>query len=362
MTPSELLAPAPPPLAARPCGTSGLRLPVLGLGTWSFGGGSYWGPQDQTDVDDVVARALDLGVSYFDTAESYNVGASETSLGLALRGGRRDRAIIGSKVSPGHTRPATLRACCEASLRRLATDRIDLYMVHWPIHPNSIRHFTDDPDVIARPPGVAEAFLTLDALRREGKIRHIGVSNFGVRQLDEVRAVGVPLAVNELPYNLLMRGIEAGVAPHCRRLGVGIIGYMTLMQGVLAGDFSSFDQLPPPRTRTRHFAGHRAGSRHGGRGIEGETWSALQAIRAIAREEGLPVADLAIAWALGNPDVTCVLAGCRTVAQLDDNVRAVHCRLSDSARHRLDAATAEVLRLLGPAVDYYQSPQESRSW
>jgi aryl-alcohol dehydrogenase-like predicted oxidoreductase len=362
MTPSEAPATAAGTVPSRACGTSGLRLPVLGLGTWSFGGGAYWGPQDQTDVDDVVARALDHGVTYFDTAEMYNAGASEASLGRALRGGRRDRAIIGSKVSPGHTRPATLRARCEASLQRLGTDRIDLYLVHWPIHPNSIRHFTDDPDILAHPPTVADAFLTLDALRREGKVRHIGVSNFGVRQLDEVRALGVPLAANELPYNLLMRGIEAEVAPHCRRLGIGIIGYMTLMQGVLAGDFASFDELPAPRTRTRHFHGQRTGSRHGGPGFERETAAALAAIRALAREEGLPVSDLAIAWALAHPDIACVLAGCRTAAQLEDNVRAVHVRISDSTRRRLDAATADVLRLLGPGVDYYQSPADTRSW
>ncbi|HRE06554.1 MAG TPA: aldo/keto reductase [Opitutaceae bacterium] len=348
-------------LPQRPCGRSGLSLPVLGLGTWSFGGGNYWGPQDQGDVNAVVEHALDQGITYFDTAEMYNAGASETSLGLALRG-RRDRAVIGSKISPGHTRPATLRLRCEASLRRLGTEWIDLYMVHWPIHAGSIRHFTDDADLIANPPSVAEAFLTLSALQKEGKIRYIGVSNFGPRQMAEVRDLGVPIAVNELPYNLLMRGIETDILPYCRLHGIGILGYMTLMQGVLAGDFESFDALPPMRTRTRHFSSQRSASRHGENGFEPETWSALEGIRQIAREEGIPLADLAIAWALSNPDISCVLAGCRTLTQLEENTRAVHRRLEPGVLRRLNAATEEVRRLLGPNPDYYQGLADTRSW
>jgi aryl-alcohol dehydrogenase-like predicted oxidoreductase len=349
------------PLTSRPCGTSGLRLPVLGLGTWSFGGGSYWGPQEQEDVDRVVAQALDYGVTYFDTAEMYNDGASERSLGRALAG-RRDRALVGSKVNPSHTYPAVLRARCEASLRRLGTDHLDLYMVHWPIHANSVRHFTTDPQVIAQPPTTAEAFLTLAALQREGKIRHIGVSNFGVGQLREVLALGVRLAVNELPYNLLMRGIEAEILPFCRAEGIGVIGYMALMQGVLAGDFASFDALPAMRTRTRHFSAQRPGSRHGEPGLEAETWAALQELRALAAAERMPLADLAIAWALDHPDVSCVLAGCRTPAQLEENARAAHRRLTAATRARLDAATARLTELLGPNPDYYQGRADTRCW
>lgn len=350
-----------PRMEARPCGSTGLRLPDLGLGTWAFGGGTYWGPQDQGDVDEVVSYALDHGVTYFDTAEMYNDGASERSLGRALRG-RRDRALIGSKVSPSNAYPTKLRACCEASLARLGTDHLDIYMVHWPIHANSISHFTTDPQVIAHPPSSAEAFLTLADLQREGKIRHIGVSNFGVRQLQEVLDLGVRIAVNELPYNLLMRAIEAEIAPFCRTHGIGIIGYMTLMQGVLGGAFTSFDQVPPMRLRTRHFHPQRPGSRHGEPGFEPETWNTLQAIREIAAETRLPVSDVAIAWALGNPDIGCVLAGCRTRAQLEENVRAAQMRLAEPIRARLDAATADLLRLLGSNPDYYQGRAAARCW
>jgi aryl-alcohol dehydrogenase-like predicted oxidoreductase len=291
----------------------------------------------------------------------YNAGASETSLGLALRG-RRDRAIIGTKVSPANTAPAVLREHCEASLHRLRTDYLDVYMVHWPIHADSIRHFTSDEAVIRNPPRTDEAFLTLAALQREGKIRHIGVSNFGVKQMDEVLALGVKLAVNELPYNLLMRAIEADIIPFCQARGIGILGYVALMQGVLAGKFESFDELPPIRTRTRHFAGRREGSRHGEAGFEAETMAALQAVRAIARDEQLPLADLAIAWALANPAIGCVLAGCRNRVQLEENARALALKLSPAVLQRLNAATGELRLKLGSNPDYYQGARHARSW
>ncbi len=344
----------------RPCGTSGLRLPRLVVGTWSFGGGDYWGPQNQGDVEAVVHRAIDLGLTAFDTAEAYNAGASETSLGQALKG-RRDGALVVSKISPHNTSPALLRAHCEASLARLGSDWIDLYLVHWPINPSSLRHFTSDEALLRQPPSVPEAFATLADLRREGKIRAFGVSNFGVEQLAEAHAAGADLAANELPYNLLMRGIEPALLPACQAQGIGVLGYMALMQGVLSDPVRPFDELPAARTRLRHFSGQRAGSRHGGPGIEAETWVALQAIAAIAADVGLPLADLALTWALANPAITCAIVGSRTSAQLEANVRALSIVLSPEVLARLDQATAPILERLGATVDYYQSPEDSRS-
>jgi myo-inositol catabolism protein IolS len=345
----------------RPCGSSGLELPVVGLGCWAFGGGEYWGAQSQDDVDDVVHAALDLGINYFDSAEAYNGGASETSLGRALKW-RRDRAIIGTKVNPSNTTPAALREHCHASLQRLGTDWIDVYFVHWPINAGAIKHFTSDASLLAHPPDLRAAFETLESLKREGKIRHYAVSNFGPKQLEELATLGFRPAADELAYNLLMRGIEAEVLPWCRRNGVGVLGYSALMQGLLSGRFTSIDALPPPRTRTRHFAGTRKGSRHGGPGLETETWAALQAIAGIATECGLPVSDLSIAWAVANRDVACTIVGCRNRRQLEENQRALSIRLAPELKARLDRATDDVLVKLGPHIDYYQSVEESRSY
>lgn len=163
----------------RPCGKSSLKLSALGLGCWSFGGGAYWGDCNQQDVDAVVRRSVQLGINYFDAAEAYNDGRSEESLGQAVKGLPREKLVIGTKVSPPNCYAKMLPQHCEASLRRLGLDHVDLYMIHWPIHPHSIRHFTKDEAIINNPPTVEEAFGALARLNEQGKIRYIGVSNFG---------------------------------------------------------------------------------------------------------------------------------------------------------------------------------------
>ena len=141
----------------------------LGTGCWSFGGGDYWGEQNQKDVNNVVHASVDMGINYFDTAEAYNEGRSESSLGEAIHGIPRDKIIIGTKISPSNCYKKTLIKHCHASLKRLRTDYIDLYMIHWPIHPHSIRHFTNDVLIIENPPTVDEAFETMHGIKTAGK-------------------------------------------------------------------------------------------------------------------------------------------------------------------------------------------------
>ena len=252
----------------RRCGPQGLFLSALGAGCWSFGGSEqdYWGAQDGRDAEAVVRSALAQGVTYFDTAEGYNEGRSETALAQAL-GSRRGEAIIGSKVSTANAAPHSLRAHCEASLRRLGSDYLDVDMLHWP--------------VTAYP--AAEVFGVLAELQTEGKLRYIGVSNYGAQQLREAAATGVQISVNQVCYNLLSRAIEFEIVPECQRMEIGIIGYMPLQQGLLTGKYSSPSELPEVRTRTRHFSGSRPQSRHGEPGAEAEVFRALDAIGAFAQ-------------------------------------------------------------------------------
>jgi aryl-alcohol dehydrogenase-like predicted oxidoreductase len=317
----------------------------LGAGCWSFGGSEqdYWGAQDQRAAVEVVEAALAQGVTYFDTAEAYNEGRSETALGKALAG-QRSRAIIGSKVATNNATPAALREHCEASLRRLGCETIDLYMLHWP--------------VTAYP--AAEIFGILNDLRVEGKIRQVGVSNYGAQQLREAAATGVPIAANQVCYSLLSRAIEFEIVPECQRLGIGIIGYMPLQQGLLTGKYRSADELPIVRARTRHFRGDRPQSRHGEAGAEPETFAALEAIRAIAAELQLPMQQVAISWAAHKPGITCALSGIRSRAQLDDAVAGANLRLPSEVMARLDAATEELKMKLGANADYYASGENSR--
>ena len=346
----------------RPCGTSGLPLPALGLGCWSFGGGAYWGDCSQSAADAVVRRAVELGVNYVDAAEVYNSGRSESSLGIALKGIPRDAILVGTKVSPSHCYAHTLPAHCEASLRRLGLDYLDLYMVHWPIHPHSIRHFTDDESVIANPPTVQEAFESLMALRAEGKIRYIGVSNFGPDRLREACAVCPDIVVNQLPYSLLTRAVELETLPECRRLGIGVIGYMTLLQGLLTDSYPTLADVPPYQRRTRHFHYQRCElTRHGEKGAEAETTAALAGIREIASETGLATAALAIKWALANTAVTCALVGARSVRKLEENVATAREPLPRSVIEQLNQITAPLLAALGPGFDYYESRANDRT-
>lgn len=203
----------------------------FGDGCWQFGGdsNSYWGDQSQKDVVEVVSMALDNGINYFDTAEMYNDGESERSLGLALKG-RRHKAIIGTKIKPSNTKSKTLREHCEASLRRMQTDYIDLYMLHWPINAQSILHFSNDESLIADPPTVEEVFHTLKELQQEGKVRYIGISNHGIEQMEEVRKTGVQVVANQLIYNLICRAVETEILPYCADHRIGVIGYMGLHQ------------------------------------------------------------------------------------------------------------------------------------
>ena len=209
----------------RKCGNSGLSLPVLGIGCWSFGGGDYWGAQDQKEVNAIVQLALDRGINYFDTAEAYNNGRSEEALGLALKGHRQE-AIIGAKIPPDHTEPSVLRQHCEASLRRLQTDTIDLYMLHWPITDHSVE----------------QAFATLAALQAEGKIRSIGVSNYGVRQLSQALSTGCRLDANQFHFFVIQKLVEN---THCvaatADTGDNVVGQAPLFDDDLLACFAPDD-------------------------------------------------------------------------------------------------------------------------
>ena len=346
-------------IASRQCGRYDLQLPVLGVGCWAFGGGEYWGPQNQNDVNEVVRFAVDQGCNFFDTAEAYNGGASEASLGLALDGIPRERVLIGTKISPSNTQPDKLAEHCDASLRRLRTDYVDLYLVHWPITAHSIRHFTGEK---IPTPRVQDAFAALVQLQKAGKIRYIGVSNFGPAKLDEALATGAEVVINELPYSLLTRAIELEILPRCRALGVGVLGYISLFQGILADTFPTFDDIPVWRRRTRHFDSRRtAFTRHGMPGAEAETIAALDSIRAFAKKHGTTMRELALKWAMAGPGITCSLCGARNLQQLRQNLKAASEPLAPEVIQELNDATSPLLEKLGPSFDYYENPANDRT-
>jgi len=237
-----------------------------------------------------------------------------------------------------------LREHCEASLRRLGTDTIDLYMVHWPITEYS----------------VADAFATLADLKREGKIRHIGVSNFGVQQMTEALATGVELAANQLAYSLLTRSIELEIMPMCREKGIGILPYMPLMQGLLAGKYRTPDDVPPLRARARIYRGDRPLTRHGEEGAEEEAFAALAVIEGMAKRMGVPISAVALAWAAARPEISSVIVGTRNLAQLEEAASGISTSLTPADVAELNAVTEPVLRKLGANADIFQGGEGAR--
>jgi aryl-alcohol dehydrogenase-like predicted oxidoreductase len=237
-----------------------------------------------------------------------------------------------------------------------------MYMIHWPVHPHSIRHFTKDESVINNPPNVSEIVEALVQLQSQGKIRYAGVSNFGKERLGEIMGSGLGVVVNELPYSLLTRAVEYEMLPECQQEGIGVIGYMTLLQGLLADIYPSLSDVPGWQRRTRHFNCNGCElCRHGEQGAEEETSRALVNIRSIAWDCGMTMPEIAVKWAIANNAITCALVGARNVRELEANVKAVSDPLAKEVVERLNIATNAIKEKLGPGFDYYESISNDRT-
>lgn len=323
----------------RKLGTSDLNVSTIGFGCWGISGGAMWGEQDEAESIRALEAAVDHGITFFDTAEGYGDGYSEELIGRALAP-RRSEVIIATKVSPSNLAPESLRASCEASLRRLQTDVVDLYQIHWPTPPG-------------RPDEVAE---TLIRLRNEGKIRWAGVSNFGPHDLAPYPA---DLFVsNQLAYSAAFRAIEYSVLGASTDRSMSIIAYSTLLHGVLTGKYRSADDVPPGRARTRHFSSRRDQARHGETGHEHSLFELVGELAVIAEEAGTGVREVAMRWVLAQPGVATVLAGSRNEAQATSNAAVGEMALAPELVERVTAASEPLKEAMGPNPDMWQ--RESR--
>ena len=282
------------PVQYRELGRSGLTVSTISMGCWPIVGDAVWGPQDKSESIASLHAAVDCGINFFDSAEAYGNGFSEELLRDGLSD-RRDKVIIASKALGAHLSAKDLPEACEASLKRLGTDYIDVYYLHWPNH--------EIP--------YAETMAAMQKLKQQGKIRVIACSNFGLLDLPELLQYGRP-EVNELPYSLLFRAIEFDILPICERETISATAYMPLMQGLLAGKYHTADDVPEMRARTRHFSPKRKLIRHHEQGAEEETFTAINKIRAICSAAGLDMAQVALAWPLRLPIMTSVIVGART--------------------------------------------------
>ena len=321
----------------RKLGKTDISISAIAMGCWALAGDATWGPQDPAESVATVHAALDAGVNLFDTAEGYSGGASEAVLGQALVG-RRHEAVIATKVGRANLSREEVRRACEASLQRLRTDYVDLYQIHWP----------------SRSVPLAETMEALERLREQGKVRAIGVCNFGVQDLSDLLAVGWA-ETNQLPYSVLWRAIEFEVRQRCTDEGIGILCYSTLAQGLLTGKFRSAEDVPEGRARTRLFSGDRPEACHGEAGYETEVFAAIDQIRRICDEMHEPMGTVALAWVLHQPGVTAAIAGARQPDQIRQTAQAVDLALAPEVLSRLAEATEEIKRLAGPNPDMWQS-------
>jgi len=319
----------------RQLGRSGLRVSALTLGTMTFGGGGRFASVGSTDVDGArrqIDLCLDAGVNLIDTADVYSAGASEEILGQALAG-RRDRVLLATKArmamgdgpnDAGLSRHHLIRAC-EASLRRLGTDHIDLYQVHeWD----------------GQTP-LEETLEALDDLQRAGKIRYAGCSNYAGWQLSKALGISerrgfVRFASQQIYYSLQSRDAEYELVPAAIDQGVGILVWSPLAGGLLSGKYRRGQEGPEG---ARHLTDWNEPPVRD----EEQTYDVIEAAVEIGERHGVSAAQAALAWLLGRPGVSSLVVGARTDEQLADNLAAAQLELSADERVRLDAMSAPPL-------------------
>ncbi len=330
-------------------GNSSLVVSKMTLGCWTFGSdsNSYWGAQEKDESVALLREAIDRGVNFFDTAFAYNDGAAESALGDAMSGGLREKMIICDKIPQlSYEQLPTYEKQVRDCLGRLKTDYLDLLLMHWPCN---------DKDLLK---ANLEALMKV---KEVGLVREIGVSNFGVGQMEICKELGVDIAVNELSYNIIHRAAELAIFPYIDKNNIGVMTYMPLLQGILSGKYNSVEEIPVIRRRTIHFDSKGNDQiRHGGQGMESELSTFLSELKKVSLESGISCSALCISWVLKNSTVTSVLSGSRTRAQLEANIAAVETELPDDVYSRLTEISKPLAACYGANADLWQ--WNSRIW
>jgi aryl-alcohol dehydrogenase-like predicted oxidoreductase len=312
----------------RRLGNSDLDITVIGFGAWAIGGGDWmfgWGPQDDADSIAAITRAVDLGINWIDTAAAYGLGHSEETVGRAVKGLPASRRpyvftkcslVWNEKRELSHSlRPDSIRREVEGSLTRLGVDVIDLYQIHWPRWGSSPPGYD--------PGSVADAWQALADLKRDGKVRYIGASNFAVADLEAAERVA-PITSLQPPYSALRRDIEVDVLPWCLAHDVGVIVYSPMQSGLLTGTMTRERVAALPdndwRRRAKYFQ-----EPYLSQGL-----TLAETLRSVGAKHGRTAGEAAIAWTLRQPAVTAAIVGARRPDQLDGIVGAADVQLTDA--------------------------------
>jgi len=296
-------------------GNSDMELTPIGVGAWAMGGGGWkfaWGPQDDAESVAAIHAALDQGINWIDTAAVYGLGHSEEVVARALAG-RSDRPYLFTKCSrvwdeageiSSGLKAGSVRRECEASLRRLAVDTIDLYQIHWPM---------PDSDV-------EEGWSTMAKLQEEGKVRWIGVSNFNPQQMERCRAIA-PITSLQPPYSAVSPDVARETLPYCAQHGIGAIVYSPMKSGLLTGTMTKerVANFPADDFRRNALSFQEP---HLSKNLE-----LAELMRKIGERQGVSAGVVAIAWTLNNPAVTAAIVGMRSAKQVEGVIGALEFRL-----------------------------------
>jgi aryl-alcohol dehydrogenase-like predicted oxidoreductase len=321
-------------------GKTHLHVSPIAFGTWSFGG--EWGNFDREAADATVGRALDLGITLFDTAQAYGFGVSERLLSQALwKRVRRDEVVLATKgglrMEGRLLRDAGarwLREGVESSLRNLGTDYIDLYQIHWP----------DENTPVDETAGI------LEDLVQEGKIRHAGVSNYDVKQMDAL-AKSARLETLQPPYHLFRREVEDEILPYAAEHDIGVLVYGAMAHGLLTGTMTPDTTFSPDdwRSQSPDFSGetfHR-------------NLTVVDRLKRVARERNITLPELAVAWTLARPAVHVAIVGARRPLHLDEPVAASGVELAVEDLAAIDTILADAEPVWGPHPEGMPEKEES---
>ncbi len=291
-------------MKTRQLGKNGPNITEIGFGAWAIGGpwSFGWGPSDDREAIDAISYSLEHGINWIDTAAVYGLGHSEELVGRAVKG-KRDKVFVATKCGlpwdeqrrvQGDISPASIRRECEGSLRRLGTDHLDLYQIHWPDGKT--------PET--------EAWQTMAQLQKEGKVRYIGVSNFDVPMLEACQKIA-PIQSLQPPYSMLIREIEAQILPFCEKNGIGVVAYSPMQTGLLSGKFNIAKLAKDDwRLNSPMFA----------EPFLSKVMSFVDELRPIAAKYDKTVGQLAIGWVLVHSAVTSAIVGARRPEQVRENV------------------------------------------
>jgi aryl-alcohol dehydrogenase-like predicted oxidoreductase len=316
-------------LEKRAFGKTGMEITRTGFGSWAIGGSGWraaWGPQDDDEAVGAIRRAVELGMNWIDTAAVYGLGHSEELVARALKD-VSERPYVFTKCSQvwdqngnvtDNLKNDSVKRECEESLRRLQVDTIDLYQIHWPRPEEDIE----------------EGWEALAELKEEGKVRHIGVSNFDVEQMERAQSIA-PVETLQPPYNMLNRGIEEEILPYCAEQDIGVIVYSPMRSGLLTGKMTRerVQNLPSDdwRRNSSDFQEPRLS-----RNLE-----LVGLLKEIGEVHGCSAGEVAIAWTLRHPAVTAAIVGGRRPDQVDGIVGAAELRLSEDELDRIEAFLSE---------------------